>query len=819
MYASSQPGPRMLPGQLAGPPHAAGYMTVPPYSSPPMVPMNLANVTNGQFVAQAQNSRLRRVSGPGSRQDFGPRSQHKQIGKASRGGRRNSVRGNHHGPSFHPPGAGQPGFQGSPHFQHPVPVTTNEPFPPFMPPVETRAIPVFRPQMPNNREVRHSVWVHNINDELKAFSEDHVGAELRAHFELLLHRTVVDVKVKPDKNGHLYAHVNFSNPHDAEAALSLDGSNFYNRELMVKVPMREQRMRYETSQHQLPGSRDAMLAQLRPAQLNHTTSGQLMVSNLPGDSAILAAPVSQHRQSTLERRPSAAAVKSRSRGASRTYEATASNPMSYSPQDARRMQPVHSMPSKEPAKEAAQVAPPQASLDRPETPIQLPEQRPDSRASSTPTPGRKKRAAMTRRDRSSTRSRSSTTTPEPSATGSTDRGHTVRKQTPESFSAVGCGGIEGMVDKTITTIQESGDQEMLEDVTTTKEQGLEKPSSGKPSPAKKKNKKSKRADKRDEDKVSNSAIPDRPADSEFRAAGISDSSQQQKNTHERGTKSSSGRIEKPTHTQRTTKVAVPDITLHSRKEKQGAPSTASSAGRVSYAQAATVKTPVSIAAISAAAKSPASEQDTESRYFTPMEIPSSPSTKSDRTLGPATPMSTNTGRADETTPEKDDSFVTVQEEPPAALKGQEEDEGPAQQPKEQIIGNNVRLGTDDTPSTSPGQVESLHRDTTQGDALYTSKQQATSVEDVLAPVDVGSSSWADDAASHTEVGSTDIQSETEESAKVSENPRTEGPSAGEGAAKKNSQVIGSIHPLARQKGEKKKPPKKGKSYGKGKKGL
>ncbi|KAH7065179.1 hypothetical protein B0J12DRAFT_639367, partial [Macrophomina phaseolina] len=631
----------------------------------------------------------------------------------------------------------------------------------------------------------------------------------------MLCRPVLDVKVNRDKNDNLYAHVSFYYWDDASAALSLHDTLYYDRALTVKVP-NMQLHRQAIRQQQYAMTCNLTITQPRSAHIEPALASRHMASTSPGGTGILTAPDGDRKRSTVDRRASATTIKHRHRGCSRTYEASADNPMSYSPQDVRRIQPVQPMLCRETVEDVVQFAAVQSSLTRPKTPVIELEERPESRASSTKASKRKNHTNM-RRDRSLTRSRSNTATPELSAAGIAHHDPSIRKDTPDSFTAT---AREGMVDKSITTIQEGAEQEKACDKTPKMKQELEKPSPGKSS-LDKKTKRSKKGGKRG--KASEESAPEPGGDCNQKETAVYASEhlnlwkpQPDASAHSSGPLPAGS--EKPWQIQRAAKVAVPDITLHSRKENQGAYSAASSTGRVSYAQAAAaVRASISATSAAVAVKSPALEKDAESRYFTPMEIPSSPSTKSDKTLAPATPLSMTYGQAEELTPEKDDSFVTVQEEPAFILNSSVEHENVAKESSEQ--GKNTQGGKTETADVSFASSEQAEH-APKGSALHTAPEtieyHPPTVKQVTAPMSVASSNYADDATSRMEHDSADGRLETEENRKAAKDQGRQSPSVSQSMVKPNTPDTGSIHPNARQKGNK-KTTKKGKSYGKGKK--
>ncbi|EOD45010.1 hypothetical protein UCRNP2_8267 [Neofusicoccum parvum UCRNP2] len=198
--------------------------------------------------------------------------------------------------------------------------------------------------------------------------------------------------------------------------------------------------------------------------------------------------------------------------------------------------------------------------------------------------------------------------------------------------------------------------------------------------------------------------------------------------------SQSGKAEKPAHKLGRAQVPVPDISIHSQHSEM---------------------------------------RDLKSRYFTPMDSPTSPSSKSEKTVAPGTPAIVTTRKTEET-PEKDDSFVTVQEEPSSAKKGFEKHE-----------------------------------------SLVAAAREA-----MATPAPAGKSNWADGSATPEEFSTPlENKSEMDKVAEKTDKVKVEDSAVTDPLEKSMPHDTGSIHPMARPKGDKKKQPKKVKSYGKGKKGA
>lgn len=846
-FATPQNTPRISAAQMAAASAStAGYMPNSAYPPPHLVQPSLSNMTNLQHVGPVQKMRQRRASGP--RQDFNNRPQPNRSGKSTRGGRRASMRGNHGGANYAASGVGQPGFLGSPQFQPPFPAPNTEPFPPFAPHAEQLNKPFQVPELSEKREEMTSVWVHNI----KQMTPDEAAKGLKCHFEMFLNKPVTDVRVGFDKNRRLFAHVNFANHQDATEALSLNDSLFSTAPLIVKVPLRflteEERAREAASKFNHP---DVALAK-HTDHLPHAPPvfnlpyNQMLVGqqSLPGPGPLSGMGITGacHKDGQpfmSERRISV--TDQRSRGPSRTYEATADNPYSYSPQDARHGQTVEApnTASGIPAQMTPEPLPPTTS----KTPVQDSEQRPESQASSAASPNKRKKHGQRGRDRSMNRSTSGTTTPEPSTISST--GHTT-----DSFDVASHSGNEGMVNKRITTIPESREQEKLDDITSLGKQPTDELPSSKPVAENKKKKKPKKAGKggkTNEEKTSGLGASDKLSDpvqptdegekGDSRAAGQSKSSKKRSGAAEShqleprrvdGAQMAADKTVTTGSKPNMAKVPVPDITIHSRKEKPGVASTASSAGRFSYAQAAAAAkksawSPSAPVALKSPQSDPSEARDNESRYFTPMDTPTSPSAKSEKTAAPGTPSNflvQNIETQAVETPDKDDSFVTVQEEPSSAGKERDEQSITPEQLDKQLSETLDEVGNTLTSPTSENEraQESIGPPAVLSITPVEAGQQDSGVESMTSPAPSTKTNWADEAVVPDEEVETpmDTKLEQDEAMEKGDETKAEGSVVSEASTKTAPRDTCSIHPNARQK---KKSLKKGKSYGKGKKGA
>ncbi|KAF4539548.1 Jumonji domain-containing 3 [Lasiodiplodia theobromae] len=578
-YAATQATPHMPVAQPSGVPGPA-YMPIPTLTSPPMLPPHLANMTNLQYGGTMPSMRSRRMSGPALRQDYGSRFQGKQAGKGSRGGRRNSMRGNHIGGTFRDPAAGQLG-----------------------PAAASR--------------------------------------ELKAFFESQLHRPVVDVKVSIDKRNRPFAHVNMTTFQDANMALHLDEALFFGYPLVVKIPAKAESL--------LPEGYDLKKGYplSAPAQFAQT-------------------PTIRHTAPFVP------------------IETSAMEPFGQDPNSTKQ----------------------------------------------------KKRKIIRSKKADSNKSRSGTTTPEPSTTGSMERAATTERQSQMESATKLHGDDAGLVDKKMTTILERREQEKKQ-----------KPTSS--------------SDSQNQKDVPSADVAVESKDSEFERTKEKTNASDQESNHSApstkqgnvaGSEERSGAVkaEKPSSALRQAKVAVPDINIHCRKEKQGSLSAASS-------------------------------------------------TRSEKTLSPGTPMKGTTSQVEDATPEKDDSFVTVQEEPPLAAKEQKEREDSPQEADEQIHDSRtVSPEAADIPTTPPAEEEYVQVEVALPTTAALADQQVSLAQTEAISANERTASWAEDVAAYAK----------------SSSPMEMRPDEGEAADQ-----TGSIHPNARPKGDKKKQSKKGKSYGKGKKGT
>ncbi|KAB2575704.1 hypothetical protein DBV05_g5594 [Lasiodiplodia theobromae] len=788
-YAATQATPHMPVAQPSGVPGPA-YMPIPTLTSPPMLPPHLANMTNLQYGGTMPSMRSRRMSGPALRQDYGSRFQGKQAGKGSRGGRRNSMRGNHIGGTFRDPAAGQLGPAAGT-----LSVGNTEPFPAFVPQVEAPRRADAGNSLPINRGLKPSVWVHNFH---RGFPLDVASRELKAFFESQLHRPVVDVKVSIDKRNRPFAHVNMTTFQDANMALHLDEALFFGYPLVVKIPAKAESL--------LPEGYDLKKGYplSAPAQFAQTPTIRHTAPFVPIETSAMEPFGQDRRQSVSEHRAPSATSNQRSRGPSRTYEATADNPMSYSPQDARRMQPIEV--SKQAVGDTPQAPQSHPAPTTATSSTEDPGQRPDSRCSSSANSTKQKKRKIIRSKKAdSNKSRSGTTTPEPSTTGSMERAATTERQSQMESATKLHGDDAGLVDKKMTTILERREQEKKQ-----------KPTSS--------------SDSQNQKDVPSADVAVESKDSEFERTKEKTNASDQESNHSApsteqgnvaGSEERSGAVkaEKPSSALRQAKVAVPDINIHCRKEKQGSLSAASST-RVSYAQAAASAKAATVAANSA--RSPIPEREAESRYYTPIETLHSPhSTKSEKTLSPGTPMKGTTSQVEDATPEKDDSFVTVQEEPPLAAKEQKEREDSPKEADEQIHDSRtVSPEAADIPTTPPAEEEYVQVEVALPTTAALADQQVSLAQTEAISANERTASWAEDVAAYAKSSSPmEMRPDEGEAADQTGNISMESSTVAEGSAKTTSQDTGSIHPNARPKGDKKKQSKKGKSYGKGKKGT
>lgn len=735
--------------------------------------------------------RSRRMSGPALRQDYGSRFQGKQAGKGSRGGRRNSIRGNHVGGTFRDPAASQMGHAADRPFDSTVPAGNTEPFPAFVPQVEAPRRAEAGNSLPVNRGLKPSVWVHNFH---RGFPLDVASRELKAFFESQLHRPVVDVKVSIDKRNRPFAHVNMTTFQDANMALHLDEALFFGYPLVVKIPAKAESL--------LPSGYDLKKGYPLsvPTQFVQTPTIRHAAPFVPIETSAMEPFGQDRRQSVSEHRAPSATNNQRSRGPSRTYEATADNPMSYSPQDARRMQPIEV--SKQAVGDTSQApqSQPASSTAAPST--EDPGQRPDSRRSSSANSTKQKKCKIIRNKKAdSNKSRSGTTTPEPSTTGSMERAATTEKQSQMEPATKLHSDDAGLVDKKITTILERREQEKKQKPASSSDSQLQKevPS----------------ADVAVESKDSGFGRTKEKTNTSDQESNHSAPSTEQGNVGGSEERSGAVKMEKPSSALRQAKVAVPDINIHCRKEKQGSLSAASSA-RVSYAQAA------ASAKVANSARSPIPEREAESRYYTPIEtIPSPHSARSEKTLAPGTPMKGTASQVEDATPEKDDSFVTVQEEPPLAAKEHKEREDSTQEADEQIHDSRtVSPEAANIPTAPPAEEEYVQVEAALPTTAAMTDQQVSLVQTEAISKTERTASWAEDVAAYANSNSLmETKPDEGEAADQIGNTSMESSTVAEGSAKTVSQDTGSIHPNARPKGDKKKQSKKGKSYGKGKKGT
>ncbi|KAL0260279.1 hypothetical protein SLS55_003965 [Diplodia seriata] len=836
-YATPQATPHMSAAQPVGAPGAVGYMPISNFPSPSMVHPSLANMANLQYGGTMQDMRPRRMSGPAPRQDYGPRSQNKHFGKGYRGGRRNSVRGNYTGGNFRTPAAGQLGPAGDLPSNSMLPASSSEPFPAFSPHLEASRMAEFGNRPPNSREIKPAVWVHNIHHGLE---HDEAAKELKMHFEQRLNRPVMDVRVNADKNNHAYALVTMSSFFDANLALGLHQSLFHGRQLTVKIPTKHEQ--------QMPPGHDLTKGYPLPTPPLFAQSPAVRhtVPLNPNEYGVMETLDKSRRPSASERRASTATTNQRSRGPSRTYEATANDPMSYGPQDARRLQPTE-LPKlavmdtmQQTITDTAQhtvVDITQALQHQPTSATAVPvteepEQRPDSRASSSAASNKqKKRSIMRRKKGGSNKSGSGTTTPEPPTTGSTERTAVIGMQSPLESTTKSHDDNAGLVDKKMSAILERREQERRNRPTLPEGQALSETASD-------------HATVKDEVSLVQECCESKIAGggkdggamdmADTNAEDPEKTSSPQNVACEDGSQTEAGKAEKQGLKLRRAKVALPDINIHSRKEKQAPPSTASST-RVSYAQAAaSAKAPVAMANSALSAPSPVVEKESESRYYTPVEILPSPSAKSEGTLVQVTPTKATMGPTEDTTPEKDDSFVTVQEEPPSVTKEDKYPEDLTHEPNKQADDSRtVSPEAVDTPTTAL--ADGLETAETADGEASTAQAEECSVSE--------RTSWAEDVADHAESSSPvevkpsepieikpsssaeinpsspiETQVGADEDADQTESSKMGSSDVTEGTVKSVTQPSSSIHPNARSKGEKKKQPKKGKSYGKGKKG-
>ncbi|KAK0653821.1 Nascent polypeptide-associated complex subunit alpha [Lasiodiplodia hormozganensis] len=696
-YAATQATPHMPVAQPSGAPGPA-YMPIPTLTSPPMLPPHLANMTNLQYGGTMPSMRSRRMSGPALRQDYGSRFQGKQAGKGSRGGRRNSMRGNHIGGTFRDPAAGQLGPAAA-------------------------------------------------------------ARELKAFFESQLHRPVVDVKVSIDKRNRPFAHVNMTTFQDANMALHLDEALFFGYPLVVKIPAKAESL--------LPEGYDLKKGYplSAPAQFAQTPTIRHTVPFVP-------------------------------------IETSAMEP--FGQDHARRMQPIEV--SKQAVGDTPQAPQSHPAPTTATSSTEDPGQRPDSRCSSSANSTKQKKRKIIRSKKAdSNKSRSGTTTPEPSTTGSMERAATTERQSQMESATKLHGDDAGLVDKKITTILERREQEKKQ-----------KPTSS--------------SDSQNQKDVPSADVAVESKDSEFERTKEKTNARDQESNHSAssteqgnvaGSEERSGAVkaEKPSSALRQAKVAVPDINIYCRKEKQGSLSAASST-RVSYAQAAASAKAATVAANSA--RSPIPEREAESRYYTPIETLHSPhSTKSEKTLSPGTPMKGTTSQVEDATPEKDDSFVTVQEEPPLAAKEQKERGDSPQEADEQIHDSRtVSPEAADIPTTPPAEEEYVQVEVALPTTAALADQQVSLAQTEAISANERTASWAEDVAAYAKSSSPiEMRPDEGEAADQTGNISMESSTVAEGSAKTTSQDTGSIHPNARPKGDKKKQSKKGKSYGKGKKGT
>ncbi|OJD35274.1 jumonji domain-containing 3 [Diplodia corticola] len=841
-YTTPQATPHMHVAQPAGVPGPVSYVPIPAFTSPSMVQPGLASMTNFHYGATAQDMRPRRMSGPASRHDYGPRSQNKQFGRGPRGGRRNSVRGNYNGGNFRAPAPGLMSSAGDSPFNSRLPASSSEPFPAFSPHFEASRMAESGNPPPNIRDFKPVVWVHNIHHSL---SQDEAAKELKSHFEHLLNRPVMDVKVSTDKNNHAYALITMGSFYDANLALGLHQSLFFGRQLTVKVPTKhEQRM---PPGHDLTKGYP-LSAPRQPAQTPHANQTVFINPNEPG---VMGTLDNSRRLSASERCVSAATSNRRSRGPSRTYEASADNPMSYSPQDARRLQPTevskqatgdttqtsedntHAVRDDTQATQATQAtqstqAPqclPTSTTATPTADVAV--QRPESRASSSATSTKQRKWSSKRGKKGgSNKSRSGTTTPEPSTASTTERTAIVGRQSPLESATKSHHDDAGLVDKKMTTILQLREQEKQRRPTFPEGQSSNESVSTHATAEGKASLTQEDCEGTIAGEGKDGGVVDM---ADTNAVEPEKSSTNQGIAGESGTQIDSGKLERPGSNLRRAEVALPDINLHSRKEKQGTPS-ATSSTRVSYAQAAASgKAPIAMINSAVSTRSPVMEREAESSYCTPVETLPSPAKSETSAL--ITPTKVTMGQTEYATPDKDDSFVTVLEEPSSVTK-----EGITFADLLHVSNEQA----DDSSTISPGGAD------TSTTAFADEPQAASStiaakVHSQASPAQIGeasasasTSSKAEDVAKHAEPGSPveikpssptetkpsspiETKSRASEDTDQTDNLETGGSEVAGGPVK-TAQPSGSIHPNARSKSDKKKQAKKGKSYGKGKKG-